>query len=35
VDENGELARLEERMIKHVERERETLRDMGRREGDR
>lgn len=33
VDENGELARLEERMIKHVEREREALRDMGRRDG--
>jgi hypothetical protein len=33
VEENGDLARLEERIIKHVERERETLRDMGRREG--
>ena len=33
VEENGDLARLEERIIKHVEREREALRDLGRREG--
>lgn len=33
VEENGDLARLEERIVKHLEREKETIRDMGRREG--